>query len=65
LKKIAHFTDIVNGPAGLVHLKFCGKSADTNDGVGRTGRVGLNVPSALPGNLPVQPPSGFTSHTGI
>jgi hypothetical protein len=26
-----------------------------NDGGGRTGRAGLNVP----GNLPLQPPSGF------
>jgi hypothetical protein len=32
-----------------------------NDGGGRAGRAGLNVP----GNLPLQPPSGFFSHTAI
>jgi hypothetical protein len=31
-----------------------------SDGGGRAGRAGLNVP----GNLPMQPPSGFISHTG-
>jgi hypothetical protein len=35
------------------------KYANTSDGSGRAGRAGLNVP----GNLPLQPPSGFISHT--
>jgi hypothetical protein len=37
------------------------RTENTSDGGGRAGRAGLNVP----GNLPMQPPSGFFSHTAI